>query len=148
MIHERLYQSEHFESIDFRGYAEALLEELFMSFHVGDRIKSELNIQRFYLGLDTAIPCGLIINELVTNSIKHAFPNDGGGRIRVEFRLRDGDHYELVVSDNGVGMPEGINIHEIDTLGLKLIDVLSQQLNGKFEISGKKGTCCTVSFMR
>jgi two-component system sensor kinase len=148
MIHERLYQSEHFESIDFCGYAEALVEELFLSYHVGDHVRSELKIQSFYLGLDTAIPCGLILNELVTNSIKHAFPNNGGGLIRVEFRLKDKTHYEMVVSDNGVGMPEDIRIHEINTLGLKLVDVLSQQLNGKFEISSKKGTTFTVTFNR
>jgi PAS domain S-box-containing protein len=146
MIHERLYQSEHFESIDFRDYVETLVSELFISYHVGTQIRSKLEIEPVDLGLDRAIPCGLILNELVTNAIKHAFPDNREGWIRIQFRVLEDKRYKLTVADNGIGVPDDFRYQEINTLGLKLVEVLTQQLDGTFEIRQNNGSTFSVTF--
>jgi PAS domain S-box-containing protein len=146
MIHERLYHSEHFESIDFGEYAKTLIEELFISYRVHRRIRNRLSVESVHLGLDTAIPCGLILNELATNAIKHAFPDGHEGLMQVRFRLLDDGRCELSVQDDGVGLPEGIDLDNLQSLGLKLVDVLTQQLEGRLQITRKQGTEFTVTF--
>jgi PAS domain S-box-containing protein len=148
MIHEQLYRSEHFESIDFGEYAKTLAEELFGSYRIQRRIRNRLSVESVYLGLDTAIPCGLILNELATNAIKHAFPDERKGRVTIRFRLLEDGRCELRVQDDGIGLPKNIRLDDLQTLGLKLVDVLTQQLEGKLQIRRTQGTEFTVTFKR
>jgi len=148
MIHEQLYHSEHFESIDFGEYTKILVEELFGSYRIQRRIQNRLSVESIYLGLDTAIPCGLILNELATNAIKHAFPDERKGCVEIRFRLLQDGRCELAVKDDGIGLPKGIQLDDMQTLGLKLVDVLTQQLEGKLQIRRSQGTEFTVTFKR
>ncbi|MGC9516154.1 MAG: sensor histidine kinase [Methanomicrobiales archaeon] len=97
------------------------------------------------INLDTAIPCGLIINELVTNSLKYAFPNQEEGKISVYFNS-DGDEHVLKVGDDGVGLPEDLDLDKTDTLGFQLVNSLLDQLDGKLEMETNKGTTYIMRF--
>jgi two-component sensor histidine kinase len=98
------------------------------------------------MGIDSAIPCGLIINELLTNAFKYAFPGNQAGEIHIHMRLIKNKSYELIVSDNGVGLPGNIDIQKPSTFGLNLVHLLTQQLEGKIEVNREKGTSFTISF--
>lgn len=148
MIHERLYHTEDFTHIDFKDYVESLLSELFLLYEVGHRIQYELDVENVYLNIETAIPCGLILNELITNAIKHAFPNGREGKIRIVFRTLPDAYYELVVQDNGIGMSEMSFSSEKTSLGLKLVEVLTQQLGGSYEIKQDKGSTIFIRFQK
>jgi two-component sensor histidine kinase len=97
------------------------------------------------IGLDTAIPCGLIINELVTNSLKYAFPHGKKGTVEVKFK-ENGNYYTLIVSDDGIGLSEDFNLEKIDSLGLQLVKTLVGQLDGNLEIDERNGTTFTIKF--
>jgi PAS domain S-box-containing protein len=146
MIHEQLYRSEHFESIDFGEYAKTLVEELFGSYRIQRRIRNRLSVDSIHLGLDTAIPCGLILNELATNAIKHAFPDDREGSVEIRFRILADGQCELGVRDDGIGLPKEVRLDDLQTLGLKLVDVLTEQLEGKLQVRRSRGTEFTVTF--
>lgn len=147
LIHEKLYQSKDLARIDFDGYVRELMVYLFRSYTVSpDQIQTELETSDIYLGIDTAIPCGLIISELVTNSMKYAFPNGKRGRINVGLKpLADGN-LVLSVADNGVGFSDDFNWRESDSLGLQLVSTLTAQLHGRMEASGRNGACFTLTF--
>ncbi|MGB9869076.1 sensor histidine kinase, partial [Methanothermobacter sp.] len=142
MIHEHLYQSESLGRVNFREYVEKLVGDIIISHDAS--VRKDLEIEDVEVGLDTAIPLGLIINELVTNSIKYAFP-DGVGTIKVRIRGLD-DSIELVVADDGVGLPEDIDPSSTDTLGLKLVTILTKQLNGKLTLDVNGGTKFSMVF--
>ena len=142
MIHEHLYQSESLERVNFREYVEKLVGDIIISHGVS--VRKDLEIEDMELDLDTAIPLGLLINELVTNSIKYAFP-DGRGTITIGMRRADGS-VELVVADDGVGLPEDIDPSSTDTLGLKLVSLLTDQLNGKMTLDVEGGTKFSMVF--
>jgi len=95
--------------------------------------------------INTTVPLGLILNELVTNSIKYAFPEGKSGEIKIEFNKKD-DEFILIVSDNGVGFPKNIDFRETDSLGLQLVNNLTSQINGKVELNVKNGTEFTIKF--
>ena len=97
------------------------------------------------IGLDTAIPCGLIMNELVTNSLKYAFPDDRTGTITIEFQS-EGNYFVLKVSDDGVGVPSDIKLENRDTLGFQLVTSLVKQLDGTVQLDGVNGTSFTIKF--
>ncbi|MCG2828465.1 PAS domain S-box protein [Methanothermobacter sp. K4] len=142
MIHEHLYRSESMERVNFREYVEKLVGDIIISH--GGSVRKNLEIEDMELDLDTAIPLGLIINELVTNSIKYAFP-DGRGTITIGMRKADGS-IELVVADDGVGLPEDTDPSSTDTLGLKLVSLLTKQLNGKMTLDVDGGTKFSIVF--
>jgi len=147
LIHEKLYQSKNFAEIDLTDYVNSLTTNLFHTHHIKpNAIRMRTDIRNVYLGLETAIPCGLIINELVTNALKYAFPNGNKGFIRVGLRLGSDKKYTLIVSDNGVGLPENVDIHNTKTLGLQLVDSLVEQLEGSIEIDRKKGSSFKIRF--
>jgi two-component sensor histidine kinase len=107
----------------------------------------DLNIENVELGIDSAIPCGLIINELVTNSLKHAFPGEKKGEIKIVLGKTNGNEYELTVSDNGIGIPEDIDFRNTKTLGLHLVSMLAEgQLSGKIKHDRSKGTEFSIIF--
>lgn len=145
LIHEQLYQSYDLARIDFEEYISELTNNLLRSYH-SPGVNFHIEVEDIHLDVDVAIPCGLIINELVSNSLKHAFPNSQGGTIRIVMRVSDQGEYILTVQDDGIGFPEGLNHLETDSLGLKLVDGLSHQLNGTIELLRDNGTVVTVRF--
>lgn len=146
MIHEKLYKSTELARIDFKDYIYQLTIYLRQSYvYMNSSIKIETEVDDIHLNIDTAVPCGLIINELVTNSIKHGFPNGMPGLIRVKLSESNGE-YTLSVKDNGVGFPETIDFRNTDTLGLQLITNLVLQLDGTVDVIIDRGTEFKINF--
>jgi PAS domain S-box-containing protein len=140
LIHERLYESADIAFIDFQRYIEELSAHLFDSYLVEPgRITLHVDAGGVTMGIDRAIPCGLIINELVTNSLKHAFPDNRGGEIRIDFIRGKNGQITLIVGDNGVGLPPGLDFTSTGTLGLQLVTMLTRQLRGILTVDGKGG---------
>jgi two-component sensor histidine kinase len=148
LIHERLYESADIAFIDFQRYIEELSAHLFDSYLVEPgRITLQVDAGGVTMGIDQAIPCGLIINELVTNSLKHAFPDNRRGEIRIDFSREENGQITLMVGDNGVGMPPGFDFTKTPTLGLQLVTMLTRQLRGILEVDGGgNGTICSLTF--
>ena len=142
LIQEKLYASTDLTHIDFNNYVEELILYLFQSYGKYEKqIDMKINIGRFYPGIDTAIPCGLIITELVSNSLKYAFPKGQTGIITVSVKASSDHLFELVVSDNGVGFPAHIDYKKSPSLGLKLVALLAEgQLKGEFKLQKANGT--------
>ncbi len=137
--------------IDFAEYTRKLITSLFHSYAAyPETITLEINADDVFLGIDNAIPCGLIINELVSNCLKHAFPKGKKGKIRVELRsdrdLHAGDKFILTLSDNGIGFPKGLDFRKADTLGLQLVTTLVKQLKGTIELDRDGGTEFKIAF--
>lgn len=147
IIHEQLYQSDNIQSIDLHTYLTELITHFNRSYDLDQRnITFQTNIAPLGLSLDQLVPCGLIINELVTNCIKYAFVGKTSGQVSIEAQVV-GEKYQLVLADNGVGLPQGFNVQEITSLGLRLVQGLVQQLQGKFEVlQPSKGASFQVSF--
>lgn len=147
LIHEKLYQSKDLARIDFDGYVKDLMVYLFRSYAANpEQIRTHISTNAMYLAIDIAIPCGLIISELVTNTIKYGFPNGKRGDLYISLEPEDDGHLTLEVRDNGVGFPEGFNWRESDSLGLQLVDTLTSQLHGKITVNGKDGTSFKLTF--
>lgn len=147
LVHERLYQSKDLDKVDFGEYVRDLTTELMRTYGAGpDEVALTIRIEGIFLGIETAIACGLIINELVTNSLKHAFPGGRKGGVWIEV-ARILDHsYELTVRDNGVGVDLHSTKHVPTSLGLRLIGGLTLQLEGKMEVLADHGTTTRVTF--
>jgi two-component sensor histidine kinase/AmiR/NasT family two-component response regulator len=147
LIHEKLYRSKSLSKIDFEDYIKKLITHLSQVYGAyEDRIHVNINAKDVWLSVDTAIPCGLIINELVSNSLKHAFADDRGGIINVELQLNGRNHYLLTIKDNGKGLPENIDIQSTESLGLQLVNTLTKQLAGTVEINRNDGTEFNIKF--
>lgn len=146
LIHEELYQSKDMVTIDFGDYTRNLLDYLSKSYGIGNKnITLDSNIDDAYLSVDIAVPLGMIINELVSNSLKHAFKDMDHGRIKVDLTVRD-NKCTLRVKDNGSGFPEDIDFRETESLGLQLVTILTDQINGSIELDANDGTEFTISF--
>ncbi|HEY0196562.1 MAG TPA: histidine kinase dimerization/phosphoacceptor domain -containing protein [Methanobacterium sp.] len=146
LIHEKLYQTGDLTRINLSEYTNELVSDLFQSYSVNTYlVKYEVESKNILLDINTAIPCGLIINELVTNSIKHAFPNNRSGEINIEFECQD-DDFILKIGDNGVGFPENLDVGDVKTLGLQLVTSLTRQLDGTIELDRKGGTSFKIQF--
>jgi PAS domain S-box-containing protein len=147
LIHEKLYQSKDLARIDFGDYVRTLAEDLFHSYRMGPAdIKLTIDIEDVLLDIDKALSCGLIINELVSNSLKYAFPPDTAGQISISLHSDADGIFTLIVSDNGKGVPENIDFRYVKSLGLQLVSLLTEQLDGAIEVEGKGGTSFTISF--
>jgi PAS domain S-box-containing protein len=147
LIHEKLYQSGDLSRINFAKYLTSITKELFHSYQISpELIELTADVTETHLGIDIAIPCALIINELVSNSLKYAFPDGKPGHIQISFNQDKKGTYTLTVSDNGIGFPKDINFQNTESLGLQLVNTLTKQLNGKIELDRKKGTRFTISF--
>lgn len=178
MIHEELHESESTDALDFADYLRKLIADLFSSYNVGNRnIGLKLNLEQVYLGMDTAIPLGIIVNELVSNALKHAFPAGKEGEISINFcrtetfaakygisgpdkdcsegeGCQDGEdctnnenfRYILTVADNGKGIPEEIDFQNTDSLGLQLVNILVEQIDGCIELKKSQGTEYRICF--
>ncbi len=154
LIHEELYKSVDLETLDFIAYLRKLTGELLSSYSLdSSRIKLIMNTEEhIYLGMDCAIPLGMIVNELVTNSLKHAFPEEREGEIRIEFNrtlnspTSSKSFFTLVVSDNGSGFSEKIDFENSDTLGFQLVNALVKQIEGEVEVKRNHGTEFRIRF--
>nr|WP_239451401.1 MASE3 domain-containing protein [Methanosarcina horonobensis] len=170
MIHEELHGGKSLDTLDFADYLQKLTADLFSSYRVGkDGINLKLELEDVWLGMDTAIPLGIIVNEMVSNSLKHAFSGKSDGEIRIS--LRNGEmngenpapkdeisgsdpdclennrfHYILIVADNGKGIPEEMDFQTTDSLGLQLITILVEQIDGCIELNRDQGTEFTIRF--
>jgi len=149
LAHEQLYRSRDFASIDIADYIEILVNYLFYS-HVSDsgRISLRVDAESVLLGIDASIPCGLIINELVSNALKHAFPDGGEGEITIGLSTGPDGWITLCVMDTGVGFPPGTDLAGSPTLGLQLVGMLVKQLKGEIKLQNDNGASCTVRFRR
>ncbi len=147
LVHERLYQSENLADIDFYEYITSLVRGLFRSYNAtANRISLVIEVEDVSLGVDTAVPCGLIINELVSNSLKYAFPSGRKGEIKIVLRSVC-ETVELTVADNGVGIPEDIDFRTADSLGLDLVTTLAEyQLGGEITLDRTEGTVFCITF--
>lgn len=141
-IHETLYQSDDLNRVDFGSYIRKLVGGIAASYAaLAPNVAIDADIDPTHLDLDAAVPCGLLVNELVTNALKYGFPDGRAGRVRVTFRRVD-DGHELIVSDDGVGLPESAN--EAPSLGLKLVRTLAEQLRASVRIERSAGTTFCV----
>jgi len=148
LIHETLHQSPSLSEIDFSEYIKKLVNNVhYVSRASGNRPLLTIDAEDLPLNIDQAIPCGLIINELVTNSFKHAFPDGRQGKVNISLHPTGKDSVELTISDNGTGIPEDIDLKTINTLGLRLVRSLTEdQLKGKLELNRNEGTEFKICF--
>jgi len=149
LIHENLYQSQDLARIDFADYVQKLASHLFSLYSVSMAvIKLSINIKDVLLDINTAIPCGLIINELVSNSLKYAFPNNREGEIQIKLYASKDDTFSLIVRDNGIGLPEDLDFRDTESLGLQLVTALVEQLKGTIELDRSEGTAFEIVFKK
>jgi two-component sensor histidine kinase len=147
LLHEKLYQSESVSRIEMHGYLRTLTGELCrVNTPQGTRREIKLNVHGVFMGLDTALPCGLMITELVTNALKYAFPGRPEGTIYVSMGSTGEGHYQLVVWDDGVGMKADFDIANATSLGMRLVKMLTDQLNGTLTFDCTQGTRVTITF--
>jgi two-component sensor histidine kinase len=142
-----LYQTEQLSEIDFQEYADQLIDHLATVFgHPDKKINSHVNGYNIKLDIGTAIPLGLILNELVTNAYKYAFKDASGGDLKIELQIEKDQHYNLTVMDNGQGLPKDFDETKLNSLGLKLVRMLIEQLDGSVTIQSGKGTSFYIRF--
>jgi len=147
-VHETLYGSDSLAVIDFKTYISKIAKHIFQTYKTRkDRVKLEVDTEDIKLSIEQATPLGLITNELVTNSLKYAFPENRSGEIVIRILAVEQDSIEFVFSDNGVGIPEGLDWRNTDSLGLQLVILLAEdQLDGTVSLDRRKGTHFTVKF--
>lgn len=146
LIHEQLCLSPKFEHIDFEQYLRNLIGNLFSSYGVNPmQIKCIFDVEPIHIRFETAIPCGLILNEIVSNSLKYAFQGRDCGEIRIQLHQQD-HHLNLVISDNGIGIPPDLDWHKVNSLGLRLVRILTKQIDGNISLDGSQGTSFSLSF--
>lgn len=147
LIHEKLYQSDDLAKTDFAEYIHSLVHDLFRSYSINSRaIQLKLNVEDVRLSIDTAIPCGLIINELVSNSLKYAFSDQKSGKIEISLQAQGNDYYQLIVQDNGDGFPTNLDFRNTKSLGLQLVCNLTKQLHGEIQLNCEAGARFIISF--
>lgn len=146
-IHEMLYQSGDLARIDFSGYISNLASQLFSSHNVNpERVKLQIDVEPVSLGINLGVPCGLLINELMTNALKHAFPGGRAGTIMVGLKEMPDHSIRLAVRDNGIGLSPDIDVSAADSLGFQLITTLVSQLNATLEVRRDGGTEFVILF--
>ena len=148
LVHEALYRTNDFTTLNLNEYIKRLGNELLRSYNLNpEKIKMDVDVdvKAVALDMDTGIACGLILNELMTNSIKYAFPGGRNGKIKVNFSIVD-KKANLTVSDNGIGLPKGFEVNNCKTLGMRLVKTLVDQLEGELEIKNHYGTSFKIEF--
>jgi two-component sensor histidine kinase len=147
LIHQLLYQEGNFTRIDFGTYLKQLVTALSGIFKKpGTKVSTEIQAEQVFLDIDTSIPLGLIVTELVSNAYKYAFNDSNRGMIKITVLRNEGKTYELAVSDNGKGLPESFSIDNASSMGLKLVKILSDQLDAKLSFNNDKGTSFKLVF--
>ncbi|SET12109.1 PAS domain S-box-containing protein [Methanococcoides vulcani] len=146
LIHEKLYQSKDLISLDFADYIENLTDHLFHSYNVDQEdVKLILNVEDVFLGMDTAVPLGIIINELTSNALQHAFEKGKKGEIKIEFH-KNNDVFTLIISNTGKPFPETLDFKNTESLGLQLVTNLTSQIDGEIELDKTNGTKFKITF--
>lgn len=166
LIHEELYKGNELDTLDFADYIQNLTSDLFDLYSLRNSgVSLKLDLEKIHLDIDTAIPLGIIVNELVSNSLKHAFPSGEAGEIHISFCKKerfsnydissgpcfyekDSFHYILAVEDNGRGIPEEIDFTNSDSLGLQLVNILVEQVGGCIDLKRVHGTKFTIWFRK
>jgi two-component sensor histidine kinase/integral membrane sensor domain MASE1 len=148
LVHENLYRSQKIDCIAMDSYVRSLVEGVARTHLQGDCVRYEVTASNITLPIDTAVPCGLIINEMVTNAFKHAFPEGKGGRLSISISERAADRVELLVSDNGVGLPADQQAMSGGSFGMSLVSMLVEQLNATLEVLPMPGTTFRLIFSR
>ncbi|MGD9308229.1 MAG: histidine kinase dimerization/phosphoacceptor domain -containing protein [Desulfosarcina sp.] len=146
LIHEQLYETTDLARIDFGTYTQGLIANLFNAYGIDPaRIRLDIRAADIALGVDMAVPCGLIVNELVSNALKHAFPKDISGTIDIAIQYLEPDRINIVVADDGIGIPAAHTYAHKKTLGLRLVDTLVAQLEGRLAIRAENGTRFSIT---
>jgi two-component sensor histidine kinase/amino acid transporter len=148
LLHESLYRSENLAAVDLGKYLKQLSTHCFRSLVVWpSQVSLELNLASVHVVMDQALPCGLLVNELISNALKHGFPDEQSGVIRVELQpVGGGPEFRLLVSDSGVGLPPGFDPTRAQTLGLQLVSDLTMQLGGRLELIARPAASFSVTF--
>ena len=167
LIHEKLHESKGTDKLDFSPYLMKLVESLFQTYKIGNKdLSLDMDLEEnIFFNIDVAVPLGLIVNEIVSNSLKYAFRDRDRGTIRIKLyreenekpehqkhensrgdRISSINNFILAISDNGSGLPEELNVENASTLGLQIINILVEQLDGKIELSRSSGTEFTIRF--
>jgi PAS domain S-box-containing protein len=149
LIHEKLYRSDNLAYIDFGAYLRDLANSLFRSYHSNvPGVRLNIDAEPITFGIDTAVPCGLLLNELISNALKYAFPDGRKGTVRIEFHQNDEKTCTLIVADTGVGLPDDFDIQQTETLGMELIRSLTKQLDGTLDVGNDGGARFAITFKR
>jgi two-component system, sensor histidine kinase PdtaS len=147
LIHQTLYESKDFARVDFCTFLDSLVPNLVSSYGSNPgRVTLLIDATQIFLPIDAAIPCGLIVNELISNALKHAFPNDRRGQIKIDLVRGENHDVSLSVSDDGIGISEELDVGEATTLGLQLVTLLADQLGGKITIQRSNPTRFLLQF--
>lgn len=147
IVHEKLYRSENLSRVNFKEYLQSLTRHLFQVYSIDPKlIKLSLDVQEIYLDINTAIPCGLLVSELISNALKHAFPPGSKGEIYIAMSKTKRKKITLEVRDNGIGFDSSINIEELGSFGLQLVDLLTKQLQGNLFIRSQNSTSFKITF--
>jgi len=148
LVHQHLYQAENLASIDFGTYLDSLAASLLRSYGVDpQRIQFTSTAEHVFLSVDTAVPCGLLVNELLSNALKHAFPPGQAGHLWVTLRRAADGQLRLTVRDDGVGLPEGVDVQTTSSFGMRLVGLLAQQLRATVALERHPGTSVTLTFV-
>jgi len=141
LLHDDFSESDDFAAIDFSQYVKNLIKHIIKAYKVNtDKIKVKNDSDSIMLDIDAAIPSGLIVNELLTNAVKNAFPKGRSGNVSIEFRIDNQDNYHLTIKDDGIGIPNDLNVKNSETMGFKLVNTLVNQLKGSIILSRENGT--------
>ncbi len=147
IAHEKLYLSKDLANVDFSAYINDIVTDIFTSYKFAlGKVALSINVESVSIELDDAIPLGLIINELVSNSLKLAFPEGREGELEVMLKSNSENEYELTVRDNGIGFPEGLDFRKSESLGLNLVTALTRQIRGRIELNRETGTELRMTF--
>jgi len=149
LIHEHLYKCDDLKRLNIAEYIKDLVDKIFYSYDVGGKgIEFSINVEDIILNIETARPCGLMINELIGNALEHAFPkkNQNQGVISLDFKKATEDKMMLSVTDNGIGLSKDFDLEKSESLGLQLVHTLIEQLDGELELDTTKGTTFKVTF--
>ncbi len=146
LIHEKLYQSTDLGKINLKDYIQVLVNYLLRSYSVGaSNVDLSIRVDNIFVAIDTAVPCGLIINELVSNSLKYAFPDQDDACIEIQANATTANKFSIHYRDNGIGLPPDFDIEASETLGLQIISSLTEQLEGSLTVAGTKGAEFTLT---
>jgi two-component sensor histidine kinase len=147
LVHEQLFQCDSSAQLNFTDYVQSLLAKLYRAYSVNpDRVKLVTQIEPLRLKADDAMNCGLILNELLANALKHAFPDDRQGCIRIRLRRTSPTRVECSVTDDGIGLPPKFRYQDVTTLGLSLVPLLVSQMGGNLRVTGKPGAAFTFDW--
>jgi len=145
-LHEQMYNSENLKEININTHFTPLIEELVKDYQVNTKVKLDINLPHVNMGSKTLIPLGLMMNEIISNSLKYAFVDRKEGTIKVHITHLNENEYVLLIGDDGVGIPSDFDVEESSSLGMQLIHVFTEQLNGKIEQLTKKGAYFKITF--